>query len=113
MRGAVEVHPAPVIAFLLPFSVLAAAALALRPSADTRTWSVLVVGLVVLLILAALGPLQRSNATPRYDAARRVVLRALFALMLLFSLCCAWIAAAGGRWCRNCSTRARPDSEAA
>jgi hypothetical protein len=85
----------PMVAFLLPFAVLAVAALALRPSGDTRTWSILLVGLVVLLALAAVGPLRGSNAAARDGAARRVMLRALFANMTLYSLCCAWIAAAG------------------
>ena len=82
-------------AFLLPFAVLAGTAFALRPSADARTWPVLAVGFVVLLVLAAVGPLQGYRAEERYVAARRVLLRALFATMTLFSLCCAWIAAAG------------------
>ncbi len=81
--------------FLLPFVILAVAGFALRTSADARTWSVLGTGLVVLLVLSVVGPLQGRNTAERHDAARRVILRALLATMVLFALCCAWIAAAG------------------
>ena len=85
----------PMVAFVLPFAILAGTAFALRPAADGRAWFVLAVGLVVLLVLAAVGPVQGYRATARYGAARRVVLRALLATMTLFSLCCAWLAAVG------------------
>ncbi|MEO8135875.1 MAG: hypothetical protein ABI831_18095 [Betaproteobacteria bacterium] len=85
----------PLAAFLLPFAILGLTAWLVRTSGGAANGSVLVVGLVVLLVLGVAGPLQRRNPAGRYDAARRVVLRALFATMTLFALCCAWIAVAG------------------
>ncbi len=84
---------APALAlFCAPIVVLAVAAVALRPIATARTWWVLGVGLVVLLLLIATGPLRRGKTDGSDAAARRVFLRALFATAMLFAACCAWIA---------------------
>lgn len=87
--------PIPIVAYSLPFAILAATAVAVRDTADARTWSVLVVGFVVLLVLAAIGPLRSGDASERYPEARRVLLSAMFAIMVLFSLCCAYVAVNG------------------
>ena len=87
--------PIPVVAFLLPFAVLAVAAFARRNDATARTWSVLAVGFIVLLVLVAVGPLQAGDPSERYPKARCVALLAIFGIMLLFSMSCAWIAVAG------------------
>jgi len=85
----------PLPAFLLPVAVLLATGYAAGGTAGNRTWPVLAIGLAVLLVLTLIGPLLGLHAPTRYAAARRVLLRALFATMLLFALCCAWIAAFG------------------
>lgn len=87
--------PIPIVAYLLPFAILAATAVAVRDTADARTWSVLVVGFVVLLVLAAIGPLRPGDVHERYPDARRVALLALFGIMVVFALCCAYLATAG------------------
>lgn len=87
--------PIPIVAYSLPFAILAATAVAVRDTADARTWSVLGVGFVVLLVLAAIGPLRSGDASERYPNARRVALFALFGIMVVFALCCAYLATAG------------------
>ena len=87
--------PIPIAAYLLPFVVLAVAAATVRDIAGAHTWSVLGVGFVVLSVLAAVGPLRHGGTDERYPKARRVALLALFGIMMVFSLCCAYVATAG------------------
>ena len=87
--------PVPIAAYLLPFLVIALTGYELRDRTDRQTRPLLIAAMVVLVLLAAVGPLRAFDANERYPAARRVLLLALLPTMLLFSVCCAYLAAAG------------------
>lgn len=90
-----QLVPIPWIAWLLPFAILGAAGLALRDSPDARTWLVLAAGWAALLALAVIGLFGPRTAYEQYPDACRVTLRAVFGVMVVVALCCAYQAVAG------------------
>jgi hypothetical protein len=87
--------PIPWIAWLLPFAIVGAAGLALRDSSDARTWLVLAAGSAALSALAVIGLFGPRTAHEQYPDACRVTLRAVFGVMVVVALCCAYVAVAG------------------